>query len=168
MGRYRTPRKPSSKYITPQGKLRMEEELRYLWKEKRPIVTQAVSEAAAQGDRSENAEYIYGKKQLREIDARVRFLSKRLDDMVEVDRIPEDEKMVFFGAWVELEDEDGHLKHYRIVGPDEFDVKSGFISMDSPLAQALLNKREGDDIFVKGPNGVMEHYLSKVQYRPFK
>lgn len=167
MGRYRPPRKPSSKYITPQGKARLEEELKYLWKEKRPIVTQSVSEAAAQGDRSENAEYIYGKKQLREIDYRVRFLSKRLDDMVEVDRIPEDKKMVFFGAWVELENEEGGLKQYRIVGPDEFDVKSGFISMDSPLAQALLNKREGDDIIVQGPNGAMEHYLSKVQYEPF-
>jgi len=111
--------------------------------------------------------YIYGKKQLREIDSRVRFLSKRLDDMVEVDRIPEDRKMVFFGAWVELEDEEGELKQYRIVGPDEFDVKSGLISMDSPLARALLNKREGDDILVQGPNGVMEHYLSKVQYEPF-
>ncbi|MCP3849918.1 MAG: transcription elongation factor GreB [Gammaproteobacteria bacterium] len=167
MGRYRPPRKPSSKYITPQGKARMEEELRYLWKEKRPVITQSVSEAAAQGDRSENAEYIYGKKQLREIDSRVRFLSKRLDDMVEVDRIPEDKKKVFFGAWVELEDEEGELKQYRIVGPDEFDVKSGLISMDSPLAQALLNKREGDDIMVQGPNGMMEHYLNKVQYEPF-
>lgn len=167
MGRYRPPRAPSSKYITPEGKARLEEELRYLWKDKRPIVTQSVSEAAAQGDRSENAEYIYGKKQLREIDSRVRFLSKRLDDMVEVDRIPEDKKMVFFGAWVELENEVGDLQQFRIVGPDEFDVKSGFISMDSPLAQALLNKREGDDIFVKGPNGMMEYYLSKVQYKPF-
>lgn len=167
MGRYRPPRKPSSKYITPEGKARMEEELRYLWKEKRPVVTQAVSEAAAQGDRSENAEYIYGKKQLREIDSRVRFLSKRLDDMVEVDRIPEDKKKVFFGAWIELEDEEGNVKQFRIVGPDEFDVKLGFISMDSPLAQALLNKSEGDDISVQGPNGVLEYYLSKVQYVPF-
>ncbi len=167
MGRYRPPRKPSSKYITPEGKARMEEELRYLWKEKRPVVTQSVSEAAAQGDRSENAEYIYGKKQLREIDSRVRFLSKRLDDMVEVDRIPEDKTKVFFGAWVELEDEEGNVKQFRIVGPDEFDVKLGFISMDSPLAQALLNKREGDDISVQGPNGVLEYYLSKVQYVPF-
>lgn len=168
MGRYRPPRKPSSKYITPEGKARMEEELRYLRKEKRPVVTQSVSEAAAQGDRSENAEYIYGKKQLREIDSRVRYLSKRLDDMVEVDRIPDDVKKVFFGAWVELEDEQGKIKQFRIVGPDEFDVKLGFISMDSPLAQALLNKREGDDISVQGPNGVIEYYLSKVQYTLFK
>ena len=167
MGRYRAPRKPASKYITPEGKVRLEEELSYLWKVKRPLVTQSVSEAAAQGDRSENAEYIYGKKQLREIDSRVRFLSKRLDDMVAVDRIPADQKKVFFGAWVELEDEEGKLKQFRIVGPDEFDVKRGFVSMDSPLAQALLNKTEGDDISVQGPNGIMEYYLSRVQYAAF-
>lgn len=167
MGRYRPPRKPSSKYITPQGKAVMEQELNFLWKIKRPQITQSVSEAAAQGDRSENAEYIYGKKQLREIDSRVRFLSKRLDDMIMVDRIPEDQKQVFFGAWVELEDDQGRKKHYRIVGPDEFDLKKGFISMDSPLAKALLNKREGDDIEVQGPNGLMGHYLNKVQYFAF-
>jgi len=167
MGRYRPPRPPSSKYITPQGKACMEEELRYLWKEKRPMVTQTVSEAAAQGDRSENAEYIYGKKQLREIDSRVRYLSKRLDDMVVVDRVPDDTKIVFFGAWMALEDESGDIKHYRIVGPDEFDIKLGFISMDSPLAQALLNKREGDDISFHGPNGVLDYYISRVQYHPF-
>ncbi len=167
MGRYRPPRKPSSKYITPEGMEKMEEELRYLWKVKRPKVTQAVSEAAAQGDRSENAEYIYGKKQLREIDARVRFLSKRLEDMVVVDRIPEDQKKINFGAWVELEDEDGELKQYRIVGPDEFDVKQGLISMDSPLAKALLNKREGEEVMVKGPKGAIEMYINRVQYQPF-
>lgn len=167
MGRYRPPRKPSSKYITPEGKMRMEEELRYLWKEKRPQVTRSVSEAAAQGDRSENAEYIYGKKQLREIDARVRFLSKRLDDMVVVDRIPEDQKTVFFGAWIELEDEAGELKQYRIVGPDEFDVKQGLISMDSPLAKGLLNKREGDEVIIQGPKGPIEYFLNRVQYKPF-
>ncbi len=167
MGRYRPPRPPSSKYITAEGKSRLEEELRYLWKDKRPVVTQAVSEAAAQGDRSENAEYIYGKKQLREIDARVRFLSKRLDDMVVVDRIPKDTQIVFFGAWVALEDEDGDTKQYRIVGPDEFDVSQGLISVDSPLAKALLNKRQGDDIVVQGPHGQLEYYLSQVQYQPF-
>ena len=168
MGRYRPPRAPSSKYITPQGKARLEEELRYLWKEKRPLVTQSVSEAAAQGDRSENAEYIYGKKLLREIDSRVRYLSRRLDDMVAVDRIPVDTKKVFFGAWVELEDEQGEIKQFRIVGPDEFNVKAGLISMDSPLAQALLSKCEGDDIRVQGPKIMREYYLSKVQYEPFE
>jgi len=168
MGRYRPPRKPSSKYITVEGRAHLEEELRYLWKEKRPEVTKSVSEAAAQGDRSENAEYIYGKKQLREIDARIRFLSKRLDDMVAVDRVPDDQSQIFFGAWVELEDDDGEIKRYRIVGPDEFDVKQGLISMDSPLAQALLNKHEGDEIQVQGPRGVLTHYINKVQYQAFE
>lgn len=164
MGRYRPPRKPASKYITPEGKARLDEELQYLWKTKRPKVTQSVSEAAAQGDRSENAEYIYGKKQLREIDARIRFLSKRLDDMVVVDRIPEDQKVVYFGAWVELEDESGSIKQYRIVGPDEFDIKQGLISLDSPLAQALLGKREGDEIWVRGPKESVCHYILSVRY----
>ncbi len=167
MGRYRPPRKPSSKYITPQGMAKLEQELQYLWKVKRPQVTQTVSEAAAQGDRSENAEYIYGKKQLREIDARVRFLSKRLEDMVVVERIPDDHKKVYFGAWVELEDEQGQLKHYRIVGPDEFDVKQGLISMDSPLARALLTKREGDELSFQGPSGNIELFINRVQYQPF-
>lgn len=167
MGRYRPPRKPSSKYITPQGMAALEKELKYLWKEKRPQVTKAVSEAAAQGDRSENAEYIYGKKQLREIDARVRFLTKRLEDMVVVERIPKDQKRVYFGAWVELEDEAGTTQRYRIVGPDEFDIKQGTISMDSPLARALLNKQQGDEIELKGPKGIIEYYLSKVQYEAF-
>ncbi len=107
MGRWRPKGKPASKYITAEGYKKLNDELQYLWKEKRPAVTQAVQEAAAQGDRSENAEYIYGKKQLREIDRRVRFLSKRLDDMTVVDRLPEDQGKVFFGAWVELENEAG-------------------------------------------------------------
>ena len=103
MGRWRPKGIPASKYITVEGYHKLNDELQYLWKEKRPVVTQAVQEAAAQGDRSENAEYIYGKKQLREIDRRVRFLSKRLDDMTVVDRAPDDQSRVFFGAWVELE-----------------------------------------------------------------
>ena len=138
MGRWRPPSRPGSKYITPEGYRRMNEELQQLWKVERPAVTQSVQEAAAQGDRSENAEYIYGKKRLREIDSRVRFLSKRLDDMVVVDRAPDDTSRIFFGAWVELEHEDGTLKCLRIVGPDETDATKGHISIDSPLARALL------------------------------
>ena len=106
----------------------------------RPQVTQAVSEAAAQGDRSENAEYIYGKRQLREIDRRVRFLRQRLDGMTVVDQPPSDPTRVFFGAWVTLEDDDGEEVEYRIVGPDEFDAAKGYISMDSPLGRALMRK----------------------------
>ena len=129
MGRWRPPQPKSSKYITGEGYKRLNEELKYLWKVKRPEVTQSVKEAAAQGDRSENAEYIYGKKQLREIDRRVRYLSKRLEDMVVVDRAPEPAKRdtVFFGAWVTLLDEDDQKKRHRIVGPDEIDAGSDYI-----------------------------------------
>ena len=122
MGRWRPPDRPGSKYVTPDGHRRLREELDQLWRVERPQVTQAVSEAAAQGDRSENAEYTYGKKRLREIDRRVRFLRKRLDGMVVVDRAPPDRERVYFGAWVELEDERGDSVEHRIVGPDEFAI----------------------------------------------
>lgn len=140
MGRYRPPQPVGSKYITAEGHKRLSEELDYLWKKKRPEVTRILSAAAAEGDRSENAEYIYRKKELREIDARVRFLRKRLDDMVVVDRIPKNTDKVYFGAWVTIEDETGAEKTYRVVGPDEFDPKLNYISMDSPMGKALLGK----------------------------
>ena len=140
MGRYRPPQPVGSKYITAEGHKRLTEEHDYLWKKKRPEVTRILSEAAAEGDRSENAEYIYRKKELREIDARVRFLRKRLDDMVVVDRTPKDTDKVFFGAWVTIESEAGDENTYRVVGPDEFDPKLGYISMDSPMGEALLGK----------------------------
>src|SRR5512139_3867028 len=139
-------RTPVSPYITPEGERRLREELSYLWKTKRPQVTQAVAEAAAMGDRSENAEYIYGKKQLRQIDSRIRFLKKRLSEVIVVDRKPDDESRVFFGAWVELEDAEGHGHRYRIVGADEFDPDRNFISVDSPMAKALLRRAEGDEV----------------------
>src|SRR5690606_37494101 len=148
VSRWRPPAKPASKYITPAGYRRLNEELQHLWKVKRPEVTKSVQEAAAQGDRSENAEYIYGKKMLREIDGRIRFLSKRLDDMTVVDRAPTDQSRVFFGAWLTLEDEDGEESRFRIVGPDESDAKKGFISIDSPLAWALLKKQVDDEVEV--------------------
>jgi transcription elongation factor GreB len=140
MSRYRAPTRPGSKYITPAGHERLRSELDQLWRVERPQVTAAVSAAAAQGDRSENAEYTYGKKRLREIDSRVRFLRNRLDGMTVVDQPPSDRKRVFFGAWVELEDADGNETRHRIVGPDEFDREPGFISMDAPLAKALMGK----------------------------
>ncbi len=149
MGRYRPPQPVGSKYITAGGHKRLTEELDYLWKKKRPEVTRILSEAAAEGDRSENAEYIYRKKELREIDARVRFLRKRLDDMVIVDRIPSETGKVFFGAWVTIENETGEEKTYRVVGPDEFDAKLGYISMDSPMGKALLGKSLDDDFSIK-------------------
>src|SRR4030042_2921583 len=142
-----------SPYITPEGQKHLSEELSYLWKIKRPQVTQAVAEAAAMGERSENAEYIYGKKQLRQIDSRLCFLSKRLSELIIVDRMPDDTSKVFFGAWVEIEDTDGNMYEYRIVGPDEFDPDKNFISIDSPMAKALLRRTEGDEVVVSRPKG---------------
>lgn len=164
MGRYRPPAPPKSKYITRQGYETLLAELNYLWRDKRPKVTKSVSEAAAQGDRSENAEYIYGKKMLREIDGRIRYLQKRLDDLVIVDTRPTDETQVYFGAWVQLEDESGELFTYRIVGPDEFDPKKNWISLDSPMAKALLKKAIGDEIKVILPKGEAAYFIDKVSY----
>ncbi|WP_420600150.1 transcription elongation factor GreB [Neptuniibacter sp.] len=167
MGRWRPPQPRSSKYITSEGYQRLNQELKYLWKVKRPEITQSVKEAAAQGDRSENAEYIYGKKQLREIDRRVRYLSKRLEDMVVVDRAPDPDKRdtVFFGAWVTLLDENEQEKCHRIVGPDEIDAGSDYISMDSPLARLLLKKQLGDEICLIKPDGNEVWYeIIKVDY----
>ena len=164
MGRYREPQIPGSKYITPAGAHRLNKELDELWKVERPRVTQAVSEAAAQGDRSENADYTYGKKRLREIDSRVRFLRKRLDGMVVVESAPSDPRRVFFGAWVSVEDDDGEVSRYRIVGPDEFDAMPGYISMDSPLARALMKKALDDEVTVEVPGGVRTYVIVKVEY----
>jgi transcription elongation factor GreB len=140
MGRYRPPQPVGSKYITPEGKARLQDELDFLWLKRRPEVTRALSAAAAEGDRSENAEYIYRKKELREIDSRVRHLRKRLEGMNVVDRVPDDTGKVYFGAWVRLLDEHDREHHYRIVGPDEFDHAAGYISMDSPMGKMLLGK----------------------------
>jgi transcription elongation factor GreB len=127
-------------------------------------VTQAVAEAAAMGDRSENAEYIYGKRQLRQIDSRIRFLKKRLEQLVVVDRIPGDTSTVFFGAWVELEDNNGNVFEYRIVGADESDASRNFISVDSPMARALLRRQEGDEVVVARPNGTDAFIVTAVRY----
>ena len=135
MSRYRPPQKPGSKYITPEGKKRLCDEFEFLWREKRPEVTAALAAAAAEGDRSENAEYIYRKKQLREIDSRIHHLKDRLEHIVVVDSAPTISTRVFFGAWVRLEDEEGNITEYRIVGPDEFDPAKDLISMDSPMAR---------------------------------
>ena len=153
-----------SPYITPDGHKHLSEELSYLWKIKRPQVTQAVADAAAMGDRSENAEYIYGKKQLRQIDSRIRFLTKRLSELIVVDRIPEDTSRVFFGAWVEIEDSDGNVYRYRIVGPDEFDADRGFISIDSPMAKALLRRTKGEEVIVRRPDGTASFVLTSICY----
>lgn len=153
-----------SVYITPDGHKHLHEELSFLWKTKRPQVTQAVAEAAAMGDRSENAEYIYGKRQLRQIDARIRFLKKRLETLIVVDRKPADTSKVYFGAWVELEDTDGNRFRYRIVGPDETDAENNFISIDAPMAKALLRTSEGDEVTVRRPNGTMTFVVTSIRY----
>jgi transcription elongation factor GreB len=168
MGRQRLPQPARSKYITPQGAQRLREELDYLWRVERPRVTQAVADAAALGDRSENAEYIYGKKRLREIDRRVHYLQKRLADLTVVDRVPDDPSRVFFGAWVRLEDETGEVSEYRIVGSDEFDPAKGWISIDSPLARALLKKTIDEEVTVRLPKGEATFTVLAVQYRPFE
>jgi transcription elongation factor GreB len=153
-----------SSYITPEGHKRLSKELSYLWKTKRPQVIQAVAEAAAMGDRSENAEYIYGKKQLREIDARMRFLQKRLNELTIVDRTPDDTSKIFFGAWVEIEDTDGTEYKYRIVGADETDPDRDYISIDSPMAKALLGRIEGDEVVVRRPSGNAAFVIISIHY----
>jgi len=164
MSRYRPPRSAGTALITPEGEARLRAELHELWHVRRPQVTQAVSEAAALGDRSENAEYIYGKKMLREIDSRVRFLGKRLEQLKVVDGRPSDPSKVYFGAWVTLEDEQGEQVRYRIVGPDELDLKAGLISIDSPLARALLGKSLDAEVQVATPTGPRLWYLIAIAY----
>ncbi len=164
MGRYRPPRRRGSPYITPEGEKALREELHQLWKVERPVVTNAVHEAAKNGDRSENGDYIYGKHRLREIDSRVRFLNKRLDELQVVDRPPDNTDKVFFGANVVLEAEDGTEQSWRIVGPDEFDVSSGKLSMDSPMARALLGKAIDDEISVQSPSGEQHYVITEIRY----
>jgi transcription elongation factor GreB len=164
VSRYRPPRSAGTALITPQGEARLRAELHELWHVRRPQVTRAVSEAAAQGDRSENAEYTYGKKMLREIDSRVRFLGKRLESLKVVSERPADPQRVYFGAWVTLEDEDGEQARYRIVGPDELDLKLGLISIDSPLARALLGKALDAEVRVQTPGGEQCWYLVAIDY----
>src|SRR5512145_615084 len=153
MTRFRKPQAHGSRYVTAEGAKRLRDELDDLWRVQRPQVTRAVQEAAAQGDRSENAEYTYGKRQLREIDRRVRFLRKRLEGMVVVSGPPDDRSRIFFGAWVTVEDERGEEQSFRIVGPDELDPARRYVSMDAPLARSLLGKRIDDEVTLDTPGG---------------
>ncbi len=162
--RDRPPPPKRSAYITLEGAKKLRAELDQLWTVERPRVTQEVADAAAQGDRSENAEYIYGKRRLREIDRRVRFLSKRLEEVTVVSEPPSDPRRVFFGAYVTIEDEDGEEHTYRIVGGDESDTSKGWISIDSPVARALLGKRDGDAVTVRAPKGEIEYTIVAVKY----
>lgn len=154
-----------SNYITREGWDKLERELKYLWKEERPRITQSVSEAAALGDRSENAEYIYGKKRLREIDRRVRFLNKRMEQLQIVYPNSQQEGRVFFGAWVQLEGEEGEIVTYRIVGPDEFDLKNNLLSVDSPMARSLIGKQVEDEVMVKTPGGDRWFVICEIRYK---
>ena len=164
MSRYRPPQPKSSAYITPEGYEALNQELKQLWKVERPELTARIHAAAANGDRSENGDYIYGRKALREMDRRIRYLSTRLDALTVVDRPPRDTSAVFFGAWVSLEDEDGELAHHRLVGPDEFDRDARFISIDSPLARALLKKTIDDEVAVASPAGERWYTIINISY----
>jgi transcription elongation factor GreB len=156
-----------SKFITPDGAARLRAELEELWRRERPQVTAAVSAAAAQGDRSENAEYIYGKRRLREIDRRVRFLRGRLAGMTVVDRPPADRARVYFGARVTLGEASGGQRVHRVVGPDEFDMGADYISMDAPLGRALLGRRIGDAITLELARGTEQLTVLAIEYPAF-
>ncbi len=164
MGRWRPPRPGSSPYITPEGARRLDGELKTLWRQTRPEVVRALGAAAAEGDRSENAEYIYRKKQLGEIDRRIRYLSKRLDQVKIIDQIPADTSRVRFGAWITVQDATGE-KQYRIVGADETSASDGWISVDSPVARALLGKACGERTAVTLPEGTQVLEIVKISYR---
>ena len=163
MGRYRPPQPKSSPYITRAGYERLQRELTEIWK-RRAEVTRALSAAAAEGDRSENAEYIYRKKELREIDRRIRYLQKRLPDLKVVSEPPSDLARVFFGAWVTLEDDTGKEVTYRIVGPDELEPGKGWISMDSPMARALMKKTLDDDITLQVGDNTLCYTILAIHY----
>lgn len=163
MGRYRPPQPKASPYITKAGYKALEQELKQLW-ERRAIVTKALAAAAAEGDRSENAEYIYRKKELREIDRRIRYLQKRLPDLKVINQIPGNTEQVYFGAWVTLEDDNGKEHRYRIVGPDEFAPQKNAISIDSPMARALLKKNLDDEVEVRSPSGTRRYVIIEINY----
>ena len=165
MGRWRPPAGHGTALITPQGHARLKAELDTLWRVERPEVVKALAAAAAEGDRSENAEYTYRKKQLGGIDRRVRYLGKRLEALRVVDAPPADPQAVYFGAHVEIEDAaSGRTARYRIVGPDETDAKLGWISIDSPLARAMLKKRVDDEFEAHLPGGAARYFIVDVRY----
>jgi transcription elongation factor GreB len=164
MSRYRPPQPPSSPYITQAGYEALQAEQVKLWR-RRADVVKALSAAAAEGDRSENAEYIYRKKELREIDRRIRYLQKRLPDLTVVGNVPSDTSRIYFGAWVRLEDDAGKEQVRRIVGPDEFDSDPRYISLDSPLAKALMKKSLDDEIEVELPRGKARFLVTEISYQ---
>ena len=164
MSRWRPPAPHSTAIITADGHARLKAELDELWRVRRPEVVRALAAAAAEGDRSENAEYTYRKKQLGEIDRRVRYLGKRLEQLRVADGAPSDRDAVYFGAWIAIEADEGAEKTYRIVGPDETDAALGWISVDSPLARGALGKRVGDEFEAHLPDGVTTFAIVGVRY----
>jgi transcription elongation factor GreB len=167
MSRWRAPAPSSTAIITREGFERLKAELDHLWHTLRPEVVKALAAAAAEGDRSENAEYTYRKKQLGEIDRRARYLSKRIPALQVAEGVPGDPERIFFGALVELENLDsGESLRYRIVGPDETDAKLGWISIDSPLARAMLKKRVDDEFDAQLPAGPARFSVAAVAYPP--
>ena len=151
--------------ITKAGMLRLKDELNQLWRVERPEVTKKVSWAASLGDRSENADYQYNKKRLREIDRRVRYLSKRVEELQVVEALPDNTNKIFFGAFVEVENENGDVRSFQIVGYDEIFDRKDAISVDSPMAMALLQKEEGDEVIVRTPEGKVLWYVNSIVYR---
>jgi transcription elongation factor GreB len=163
MSRYRPPAPPKSPYITKKGFEKLQAEEKALWLKRREVVT-ALSAAAAEGDRSENAEYIYRKKELRELDRRIRYLQKRLPDLNVVSEKPSTLNQVFFSSIITLEDDAGNETTYRIVGPDEIDHQPHYISMDSPVAKALFKKRLDDEVVVNTPAGQISYLIIAIDY----
>jgi transcription elongation factor GreB len=154
----------SSPYITADGMFRLNQELSERWIRRREVV-KALAAAAAEGDRSENAEYIYRKKELRELDRRIRYLQKRIPDLKVVDLTPDDQQRIFFAAWVKLETEIGDEVEYRIVGPDEIDFEKENISVDSPLARALLGKTIDDEVVIRVEDGRKQYFVLAIRYQ---
>ncbi len=163
MGRWRPPAEQRSPYITPEGHDTLQQELKGLWQRRNEVV-KALAAAAAEGDRSENAEYIYRKKELRELDRRIRYLQKRLPELKVVTTLPSERHRIYFGAWIRVEEEDGSEALYRIVGPDEWDFDPRYISIDAPMAQALMGKALDDEVEVQRPGGPALCYVVAVSY----
>lgn len=151
--------------ITPEGYRKLQQEHDHLWFEKRPEITKIVNWAASLGDRSENADYTFNKRLLRQIDRRVRYLRKRLPDLKVIEYNPQQAGKVYFGAWVEIENDDGETKYFRIVGPDEIYERNDYISIDSPMARALLGKSVDDDFMVTTPQGDAQWYINRIEYQ---
>lgn len=164
VGRWRPAGPKSSPHITAEGQAKLKAEFEQLWHVRRPEVVRALSAAAAEGDRSENAEYIYRKKELREIDSRLKYLTTRLEEVKVVEQRPSDSSRIFFGAWIEVADENDERKTYRIVGADENDSAQGLISVDAPVARALLGRKAGDIVSVRLPGGESELEILRVWY----